>query len=315
MAKMLAVRSLALFIFMSFTMLISAHPVVVDITTREPSPNPHQLPQQQPLGHNLTRGKYSLQDLFDGNTKSRQGIRLEAKTLAEEAPSFMFIGCLDSRLTPSDIFNTHPGSILLHNNLANQYSPSDSSAETAVAYAIESLQVQHIIILGHYGCKGVETAITRSTTVSRVVRKWMKSVSDLYATSRRREIVVLRDSRKPRRGQDEGVQTAPPASDPGFRALVEENVKRGVKQLRKHSSIKDAYNGNGNDMNIFVHGFVYDEVSGEVHDLNVSFGPPGKPIPHVPFNALEAARNYHRDSDKPHISKGKSWDFSSYLNV
>jgi len=57
--------------------------------------------------------------------------------------------------------------------------------ESAVAYAIESLHVQHIIILGHYGCKGVETAITQSSKAARLVRSWVKRISDLYATSRR----------------------------------------------------------------------------------------------------------------------------------
>jgi len=57
--------------------------------------------------------------------------------------------------------------------------------EAAVAYAIESLHVQHIIILGHYGCKGVETAIVNSSKASRLVRNWLKRISDLYATSRR----------------------------------------------------------------------------------------------------------------------------------
>jgi len=60
----------------------------------------------------------------------------------------------------------------------------------AVAYAIESLHVQHIIILGHYGCKGVETAITKSSKATRLVRAWVKRISDLYAISRRWGILL-----------------------------------------------------------------------------------------------------------------------------
>lgn len=66
---------------------------------------------------------------------------------------------------------------------------------------------------------------------------------------------------------------------------------------------------NGQSIDVFVHGFVYDEATGEVHDLHVSFGPPGKAIPQVPFKALAAAKNIHRDSDRPGISGGKTWDF------
>ena len=62
-------------------------------------------------------------------------------------------------------------------------------------------------------------------------------------------------------------------------------------------------------IDVFVHGFVYDEATNEVHDLNVSFGPPGKSIPHVPFKAIAAAKNFHRDSSRPGVFKGKTWDF------
>lgn len=125
----------------------------------------------------------------------------------------------------------------------------------------------------------------------------------------------------------------------GFRALVEENVKRGVKELRTNSAITQVGNISkqlsvsvtklnlfistkahgkhiktldNEDIDVFVHGFVHDESTGEVHDLNVSFGPPGKAIPAVPFKALAAAKNFHRDNDRPGISKGKTWDFGSH---
>lgn len=250
-----------------------------------------------------------MQDLYNGNNKFRQNVRLEAAKATNDTPSFMFLGCVDNRLTPSTIFNTPPGSIISHNNIANQYSSQDPSADSAVAYAIESLHVQHIIVLGHYGCKGIETAITKSKSTSRHVRDWVKSISEMYRKSRRQEIVLLRESRMPRRGQDKGVTTAPPATDPGFRALVEENVRHSVKELRKHSVLTEAYSRRSrthDDLptDVFVHGFVYDEGTGKVHDLNVSFGPPGKAIPHVPFEALQAAQNYHAD-DKP----DKVWDF------
>ncbi|KDR75268.1 hypothetical protein GALMADRAFT_249264 [Galerina marginata CBS 339.88] len=322
---MFTMKAFAVFLFL---VTVSAHPLVIDVSSREPSPSPvpapaaapRQVPgSQAPLNSaqlNSTTGLHTLQDLYQGNQNFRQGARLQAAKVLDEAPSFMFLGCVDNRLSPSTIFNAPAGSIITHNNIANQYSSKDPSADAAVAYAIESLHVQHIIVLGHYGCKGVETAIAKSDKSSRLVRNWVKPISDLYSSSRRQEIVVLRDARKPRRGQDQGVKTAPPASDPGFRALVEENVKRGVKELRKHSILTKAYaRGVRTDKNeivdVFVHGFVYDEATGDVHDLNVSFGPPGKPIPNVPFQALKAAKNFHRDASSGSITSGKVWDFGS----
>ena len=55
----------------------------------------------------------------------------------------------------------------------------------AVAYAVESLQVQHIIVLGHYGCKGAESAITMPQNLNSLVKSWIKPVTDLYFASRR----------------------------------------------------------------------------------------------------------------------------------
>jgi len=300
-----------------FMHMVSAHPVVLDLSPRTPTPAPAAVPplqapaSQTPLASgsssaNSTTSLHTLQDLYEGNKKFLQNVRVETTRLIDEAPSFMFLGCADNRLSPSTLFNAPTGSLISHDNIANQYSTKDPSANAAVAYAIESLHVQHIIVLGHYGCKGVETAITKSTTASRMVRDWVKPISDLYSKSRRQEIVVLRDSRMPHRGLDKGATTAPPASDPGFRALVEENVKHGVKQLRQNDILAKAYakGVKNQDVNVFVHGFVYDEATGKVFDLNVSFGPPGKAIPHVPFEALKAAQNFHRDS-KP----DKEWDF------
>lgn len=102
-------------------------------------------------------------------------------------------------------------------------------------------------------------------------------------------------------------------------------MKRSVDELRQHSvltkvnplatsqddclTVKKSFSRNVEAIDVFVHGFVYDEATNEVHDLNVSFGPPGKPIPHVPFKAIAAAKNFHRDSSRPGVFKGKTWDF------
>lgn len=292
-----------------FMTLVSARPLVLPAAS-----TPDEPAAQSTLSSssNSTSKLRTLDDLYLGNQRFQQNARVQAEKLGDESPSFMFLGCVDNRLTPSTIFNAPPGSIITHNNIANQYSSKDASAGAAVAYAIESFHVQHIIILGHYGCKGVETAITKSSKTTRLVRSWVQRISDLYATSRRREIVRLRDSRLPQRGRDNGVKTPPPPDDAGFRALVEENVKKGVKELRRHSTLTKAYSTtskSGGNTDIFVHGLVYDEVTGEVHDLHVSFGPPGKQIPHIPFKAVAAAKNFHRPSDRPGISTGKIWDF------
>ncbi|KAH9485145.1 Carbonic anhydrase [Psilocybe cubensis] len=322
---MLTLHQFTLFMSSVFLLplLVSSHPVLVNYQSSTPS---HETVPKQVANAQITLGVFSnstnpdlhtLQALYDGNQKFRESADFQADEAEDESPSFMFLSCSDNRWSPNSIFSTPAGSIITHTNIANQYSHRDASVNSAIAYAVESVHVQHIIVLGHYGCKGVETAITESSKISRLVRKWVRPISAMYAISRRQEIVILRDSRKPRRGQDDGIKTAPPASDPGFRALVEENVKRGVKELRTNTAITQAHarhikTAKNEDIDVFVHGFVYDESTGEVHNLNISFGPPGKTIPSVPFKALATARNFHRDHDRPGISKGKTWDFGAH---
>jgi carbonic anhydrase len=236
-----------------------------------------------------------LQQLHNGNQKFRERLT-HGKTIPQQDPGFMFIGCTDNRLSPSAIFNAPPGSIITHNNIGNQYSSKDPSVTAAVSYAVESSQVQHIIVLGHYGCKGAEAAITMSQKVNKLIRTWIKPIAELYSSSRRVEIVQLRDSRKPHREQPSGIKEAPASGNAGFRALVEENVKRSVRELRDNSLLAKAYSKpSTNNFDVFVHGFVLDETTGEVINLSVSFGPPGKPIQHPPFRALAGAQRFRHD--------------------
>jgi len=87
-----------------------------------------------------------------------------------------------------------------------------------------------------------------------------------------------------------------PFRSAGFRALVEENVKRSVRELRNNSLLAKAYSKpSKNTFDVFVHGFVFDESTGDVINLSVSFGPPGKPILQPPFSSLAAAQKFRHD--------------------
>lgn len=67
----------------------------------------------------------------------------------------------------------------------------DIHRNAAIAYAVESVHVQHIIVLGHYGCKGVEAAIAQSSKISRLVRKWVRPIADMYTISRRLAYLII----------------------------------------------------------------------------------------------------------------------------
>jgi len=129
---------------------------------------------------------HTLKDLYEGNMKFRnQENSRQMRVNATLTPSFMFIGCSDNPYRPEDIFNTPLGSTVSHTNIANQYKSKDSSVKAAVDYAVESVKVQHIIVLGHYGCKGVEDAITRPQSLSRLMKGWLEPIIHLYQKTRR----------------------------------------------------------------------------------------------------------------------------------
>jgi carbonic anhydrase len=271
--------------------MVSPFEVIPNIQVGEPD---HETLQRQTSFDSTDfRG---LQQLHEGNQIFRESLS-QGGTIVQQDPGFMIIGCTDNRLSPSAVFNAPDGSIITHNNIGNQYSSEDPSVTAAVSYAVESSQVQHVIVLGHYGCKGAEAAITMPNMVNNLVRKWIKPLAELYSKSRRAEIVQLRDSRMPHREQPNGIKEAPPSSHAGFRALVEENVKRSVRELRDNSFLAKAYSKpSTNDFDVFVHGFVVEETTGEVINLNVSFGPPGKRIPYPPFRALAAAQRFRHNT-------------------
>ncbi|TFK23686.1 carbonic anhydrase [Coprinopsis marcescibilis] len=256
----------------------------------------------------------TLEALYKGNerfkgvgSRKREAV---SRLVEESTPSFMFLGCTDNRLTPASIFQSPIGSIISQNNIGNQYSKTDVSTDAAITYAIQELGVQHIIVLGHYGCPGVSKAIT-APREDNPVMKWISPIVRLYKTTRRREIVKFRDSRMPHRGLPDGNKSAPSADEAGFRSLVEENVKRTVKALKEESILAKEYQRGAKttpkeSVEVYVHGFVFDEATGNVVNLNVSFGPPGFPIPSVPFGAVAAAKNFHREKHFPGFNKGKN---------
>lgn len=310
-----------LFVMMLFLSMLAstAHPLFHPGASTAPASGSSSSETSDQHSNTANGTQLTLETLFSGNQRFRsahsKATRRNAELAAEEdseTPSFMFIGCSDHKFTPRRIFDAPEGSFFQHNTIANHYEVGDDSAEASLAFAAESVHVQHIIVLGHYGCKGVETAITMPSKTSKFIKDWIQPIADLYQRSRRREIVILRDSRMPQRGKPYGVTDAPHSDDPGLRALVEENVRMSVAALKQNEMLMDMYRESrlnpGKMKDIFVHGLVHDETNGEVVDLGVSFGPPGKAIPHVPFAVRRRTENFRR-SQGPGTFKGKVWDF------
>ena len=160
-----------------------------------------------------------------------------------QTPEFLWIGCSDSRVPADKITGTQPGEIFVHRNVANLVVHTDLNLLSVVQYAVDVLEVKHIIVCGHYGCGGVKAAMTRHSLG--LINKWLRNIKDVYSKH-----VEEVDSIK-----DEEARTD---------RLVELNVKEQVMNLAKTSIIQKAWkHRNGPNL----HGWVYGLKDGIIHPI------------------------------------------------
>ena len=137
-----------------------------------------------------------------------------------QTPEFLWIGCSDSRVPANEITGTEPGEIFVQRNIANMVIHTDLNLLSVLQYAVEVLEVKHIIVCGHYGCGGVKAAMGNHSLG--IINKWLRNIKDVY-----------------RIHQDE----LEAITDEGDRVnrLVELNVQEQVMNLAKTSIIQSAW--------------------------------------------------------------------------
>ncbi|NEM98746.1 carbonic anhydrase [Pontibacter burrus] len=168
------------------------------------------------------------------------------KQLAQgQKPPFLYIGCSDSRMPISSFTQTEPGELFIHRNVANQVSLTDMNLLAVLEYAVEALDVQHIIVCGHYCCGGVEAAYRG--TASGVVENWISPIRDIYIQNRQ-EIDAL------------------PNDQERLNKLAELNVIAQVKNICSTSVMHRAYKTVKFPT---VHGWVLDIGQGLVKELEL----------------------------------------------
>ena len=127
-----------------------------------------------------------------------------------QAPTILYIGCSDSRVTAEEMMGLEPGDVFVHRNIANMVINTDLSSASVINYAVVHLGVKHIVVCGHYGCGGVKAAM--GATDLGILNPYLREIRDVYRT----HLPALRAI------EDEEAR---------YKRLIELNVSRDTTQL------------------------------------------------------------------------------------
>ena len=169
----------------------------------------------------------------------------------QQAPEYLWIGCSDSRVPANEIVGLDPGELFVHRNVANLAPPQDANYLSVLQFAVDVLQVKHIIVVGHYGCGGVAAAVDGKRRG--LVDHWLHPIREVYAENR-------------------AMLDAIPDEQTRLNRLCELNVVRQVKNVASDVFVQEA---RARGQEISVHGWVYSIANGLITDLCVTNGPGG----------------------------------------
>ncbi|TVP44748.1 MAG: carbonic anhydrase [Mongoliibacter sp.] len=169
------------------------------------------------------------------------------KELAKgQNPDILYIGCSDSRVTAEDLMGVQPGDVFVHRNIANMVISIDLNAMSVLNYAVDNLEVDHVVICGHYYCGGVKAAMQAADLG--ILNPWLRNIRDVF------------------RLHKEELNAIPDEND-RYNRLVELNVQEQCVNLLKTAVVQKAVR----KRNMKVHGWVFDVATGRLIDLKIDF--------------------------------------------
>jgi len=167
------------------------------------------------------------------------------KLAAQQAPRYLWIGCADSRVPANEIVGLDPGELFVHRNVANVVVHTDFNCLSVLQFAVDVLEVEHVLVVGHYGCGGVRAALEDSTRG--LIGNWLRHVQD----------VAARHS-----GELDGAASL----DDRVARLCELNVIEQVMHLARTTILQDAWR---RGQPVSLHGLIYGLKDGLLQDLGL----------------------------------------------
>ena len=189
-----------------------------------------------------------MDHLFEANRRWAAQITAEDpdffKNLVDvQAPKYLWIGCADSRVPANEILGLKPGEVFVHRNVANLVVHTDFNCLSVLQYAVEVLQVEHVMVVGHYGCGGVRAALLNQELG--LIDNWLRHVHSIYRRQRQRF---------------EGLDQV--ASED---LLCELNVLDQARHVEETSIVQNAWK---RGQKLEIHGWIYRLSDGLIQDLH-----------------------------------------------
>jgi len=193
----------------------------------------------------------TLADLLENNRRWSERVTTENPTffsdLADQQnPKYLWIGCSDSRVSANMIVGLNPGEIFVHRNVANLVIHTDMNCLSVLQFAVEVLQVEHIIVCGHYGCGGIQAAMEQKR--HGLIDNWLRHIQD--TANLHSNLLSAFDDPIDKLNKLCQLNVAEQVQNVGETTIVQDAWKRG-QQLR-------------------IHGWIYGLKDGLVRDLEIT---------------------------------------------
>ena len=191
----------------------------------------------------------SLEHLLDRNRRWSRDIHAREpdffqRLAAQQSPKYLWIGCSDSRVPANEIVDLLPGELFVHRNVANVVVHTDLNCLSVLQFAVDVLRVEHVIVVGHYGCGGIRAALANRPLG--LIDNWLRHVQDVAE----RHAALLS-------GLDEHARVD---------RLCELNVVEQVQHVARTTIVQDAWQ---RGQPLTLHGWVYGLSDGLVKDLHI----------------------------------------------